>query len=87
MIVAMVLDHAQAGVMYLAGRDGIHRSGDGGKTWTVLNEGLTTTNIRSLAQSAMDPHVLFAGTNGSGLYKSVDGGAHWQAMPSVFPKD
>ena len=87
MIVAMVLDHAQAGVMYLAGRDGIHRSGDGGKTWIVLNEGLTTTNIRSLAQSAMDPHVLFAGTNGSGLYKSVDGGAHWQAMPSVFPKD
>lgn len=87
MIVAMVLDRARAGMMYLAGRDGVHRSEDGGRTWALSNEGLATTNIRSLAQSPMDPQVLFAGTNGSGLYKSVDGGAHWHVMPSVFPKE
>ena len=51
MIVAMVLDRARAGVLYVAARDGIHRSEDGGKTWVVLNDGLSTTNIRSLAQS------------------------------------
>ncbi len=87
MMVAIVLDRARAGVMYLAGRDGIHRSEDGGANWVPLNEGLTTTNIRSLAQSLTDPKVFYAGTNGSGLYKSVDGGSHWQALPSVFPKD
>jgi photosystem II stability/assembly factor-like uncharacterized protein len=87
MIVAMVLDRARAGVMYVAARDGIHRSEDGGTTWAPLNEGLATTNIRSLAQSALDPQVLYAGTNGSGLYKSVDGGAHWVAMPSAFPRE
>ncbi len=87
MIVAMVLDRARAGVMYVAARDGIHRSEDGGKTWVGLNEGLTSTNIRSLAQSALDPQLLYAGTNGSGLYRSMDGGAHWEALPSVFPKE
>lgn len=87
MIVAMVLDRARAGVMYVAARDGIHRSEDGGKTWVGLNEGLTSTNIRSLAQSALDPQLLYAGTNGSGLYRSTDGGAHWEALPSVFPKE
>ena len=87
MIVAMVLDRARAGVLYLAGRDGIHRSEDGGRSWMPLNEGLTTTNIRSLAQSAVDAQVFYAGTNGSGLYKSLDGGAHWEALPTVFPKE
>lgn len=87
MIVAMVLDRVRAGVMYVAARDGIHRSEDGGKTWAALNEGLSTTNIRSLAQSAMNPRLFYAGTNGSGLYRSMDGGAHWEALPSVFSKE
>ena len=87
MIVAMVLDRTRAGVIYLAGRDGIHRSEDGGVNWTSLNDGFTTTNIRSLAQSATDAKVFYAGTNGSGLYKSLDGGTHWEPMPSVFPKE
>lgn len=87
MIVAMVVDHARAGVIYLAGRDGIHRSEDGGKTWATLNDGLATTNVRALTQSATDPRLFYAGTNGSGLYRSVDGGAHWEALPSVFPKE
>jgi photosystem II stability/assembly factor-like uncharacterized protein len=87
MIVAMVLDRARAGVLYVAARDGIHRSEDGGQTWVGLNDGLSTTNIRSLAQSRVDPRVFYTGTNGSGLYRSGDGGAHWEALPSVFPKE
>ena len=87
MIVAMVVDRARAGVLYVAARDGIHRSEDGGKTWVALNDGLSTTNIRSLAQSPTDPNLFYAGTNGSGLYRSVDRGMHWEARPSIFPKE
>jgi len=87
MLMAMVLDRARSDVLYLAGRDGIHRSEDGGKTWATLNDGLASTNVRSLAQSATDPKLFYAGTNGSGLYRSVDGGAHWEALPSAFPKE
>ena len=87
MIMAMVLDRTRKGVLYLAGRDGVHRSEDGGATWTTLNEGLASTNVRSLAQSQIDPKVFYAGTNGSGLYRSTDAGTKWEHLPSVFPKD
>lgn len=87
MIVAMVLDRAKSGVVYVAGRDGIHRTEDGGGSWVALNEGLATTNVRSLVQSAIDPTIWYAGTNGSGLYRSTNGGMRWDPMPSVFPKE
>ncbi len=85
MIIAMVLDRARRGVIYLAGRDGIHRSEDGGSTWKALNAGLATLNVRSLAQSSIDPKLFYAGTNGSGLYRSIDGGETWVALRPVKP--
>jgi photosystem II stability/assembly factor-like uncharacterized protein len=83
MIVAMVVDRARRGTVYLAGRDGIHRSEDGGITWKTINRGLATMNVRSLVQSEADPRLFYAGTNGSGLYRSRDAGETWEAMPPV----
>jgi photosystem II stability/assembly factor-like uncharacterized protein len=83
MISAMVLDRAKAGRLYIASREGIHKSEDGGKTWAAVNQGFTSLNIRSLAQSPLDPNLFYAGTNGSGLYKSVDRGTMWMVMPPV----
>jgi photosystem II stability/assembly factor-like uncharacterized protein len=83
MISAMVLDRARAGTLYIASREGVHRSQDGGKTWKAINNGFTTLNIRSLAQSAMDSGLLYAGTNGSGLYRSENGGETWVPMPPL----
>lgn len=86
MIVAMVLDRTRRGVIYITGRDGVHRSEDAGMTWKSINNGFVTTNIRTIAQSATDPKVFYAGTNGSGLYRSKDGGESWEAMPAVVDK-
>lgn len=83
MIMGMVLDRTRRGVLYITGRDGVHRSEDGGATWKAINNGLTTTNIRALAQSEVNPRVLYAGTNGSGLYRSQDAGETWEPMPFV----
>jgi photosystem II stability/assembly factor-like uncharacterized protein len=69
--------------IYVASRAGIHRSDDGGMTWKAMNEGLATLNVRSLAQSPVDPNVFYVGTNGSGLYRSDDGGTTWRGLPSV----
>ena len=85
MVFSMVLDRARKGVIYLGGREGIHRSEDGGDTWTPLNKGLATLNVRSLAQSATDPKLFYVGTNGSGLYKSQNGGEEWESVPTVLP--
>ena len=86
MISAMVLDRAKAGTLYIASRDGVHKSEDGGTTWKAINRGFTSLNIRSLAQSAIDPRLFYTGTNGSGLYKSEDGGETWVPMPAVRGK-
>jgi len=61
----------------------VHRSEDGGGTWRAINNGLASLNIRSLVQSPLDAKSLFVGTNGSGLYRSTDGGETWVAMPPV----
>lgn len=81
MISAMVLDRAESGVVYVAGREGVHRSKDASTTWMAINRGLATLNIRSLVQSPIDPKMLYAGTNGSGLYRSTDGGETWERVP------
>lgn len=83
MIIAMILNRSKKGVIYITGRDGVHRSVDGGMTWNTLNKGLASTNVRSIAQSASDPDVFYAGTNGSGLYRSRDAGETWEPMPSL----
>jgi len=85
MIIAMILDRTRKGVIYLAGRDGVHRSEDGGATWKAINSGFATTNVRSIVQSATDPNLFYAGTNGSGLYRSKDSGESWEVMPTVAP--
>jgi hypothetical protein len=83
MIVGMILDRTRKGVIYITGRDGVHRSEDGGMTWKTINSGLLSTNIRMIAQSMTDPKLFYAATNGSGLYRSKDAGESWEPMPVV----
>lgn len=83
MIISMILDRTRKGVIYIAGRDGVHRSEDGGVTWKAINTGFSATNVRTIAQSTTDPKIFYAGTNGSGLYRSQDAGDMWTPMPPL----
>jgi photosystem II stability/assembly factor-like uncharacterized protein len=83
MIIGMVLDRTKKSVIYITGRDGVHRSDDGGVKWKAINAGLSTTNVRSIAQSPTKPTLFYAGTNGSGLYRSRDAGESWEPMPAL----
>lgn len=65
----------------IGGPGGVWKSRDGGRTFHTINNGLTTLNIRTLAMSPHNPEELFAGTNGSGLYHSTNGGSSWTPMP------
>jgi len=81
MINVMALDLSSPGTLYVAGRRGLSKSADGGATWQEKNAGLGSLNIRSLAVSPGDPQTLYLGTNGSGLYRSRDGGTRWESLP------
>jgi hypothetical protein len=50
-----------------------------------MNQGLATLNMRSLVMAPKNSQMLYAGTNGSGLYRSTDAGTTWTSMPLNAP--
>jgi photosystem II stability/assembly factor-like uncharacterized protein len=81
MVIAIAVD--SAGALYAASRKGVYKSGDNGISWKPSNNGLHSLNIRSLAISPSDPTVMYVGTNGTGLYRSRDGGERWEPVMLV----
>lgn len=93
------------GAQYAPSDDrGVYRSIDGGKTWENILSVNSTTGPSSLSIDMNNPRILYAamwqhqrypwtmesGGEGSGLYKSSDGGDTWEKMkkglPEVFGK-
>lgn len=58
---------------YRAGRDGVHRTTDAGKTWQQVNTGLVNTSIVNLVVA----HGVLYANIGRGLLSSADGGVSW----------
>ena len=62
---------------------GIHKSTDGGETWTKLTQGIPTSNLGKigLALSPFDPSTVYAAIEldrlKGGVFMSVDGGQSW----------
>lgn len=73
---------------YMGGgpESGLHRSDDGGETWTKLKDGLPAGNMGKigLAISPQQPDVLYAAIEldqrKGGLYRSADRGGSWTKM-------
>lgn len=63
---------------------GIHRSEDGGMTWTKLKSGLPSSNMgkMGIALSPQNPDVIYAAIEldrrGGGVYRSTDRGNSWE---------
>lgn len=83
-VYAIAVDPTNTDIMYTGSAAlGVYKSTDAGATWNTANSGLLNIAVLSLAISASDPQVLYAGTNfGSddGVYKSTDGGGSWTRM-------
>ena len=68
---------------------GLHRSTDGGETWTKLSQGLPTSNMGKigLAISPQQPDVLYAAIEldrkSGAVYRSADRGASWTKMSNT----
>ena len=80
---------------------GVFRTTDGGRTWEKVLYVDENTGAIDLAMDPRDPQTLFAamyqrqrrvwgfsgGGPGSGLYRSVDGGATWRELTDGLPQD
>ncbi len=76
---------------------GIWKSENGGQSWVNTSGNLPNLSTTSIAYATSNPSVIYAGTgetfaasnlggngiNGSGLYKSLDGGNSWASIPST----
>ncbi|WP_344788722.1 T9SS type A sorting domain-containing protein [Postechiella marina] len=65
---------------------GVHKSSNGGVTWSEINTGLP--NSLDVARIAFDPNdtnILYAAVidNNGGLYKSINGGSSWSEVTST----
>ncbi len=80
---------------------GIYKSNDGGHTWKNVLFVNDRTGCTDLSMDMNNPSILYAsmwehgrkpwqvisGGPGSGLYKSTDGGEHWNKMEDGLPKE
>ena len=57
---------------------GIYKSTDRGATWSKLpTNGLMNTNVVDVLINQKNPDILYALTNGNGVFKTIDGGNNW----------
>ena len=74
---SMAIAGGQAPI-FASGDDGISVSHDEGKTFTHVNNGLYT----GLSSSPTNAQVLY-GKTGTAIYRSLDGGHRWKALPPI----
>ncbi len=93
---------AAQGALYGPNKErGIYKSTDGGKTWnnvlyvnelTGCSELSMDANVPETLYATMwhhqrKPHKVISGGEGSGVYKSVDGGATWNKIEKGLPEE
>jgi photosystem II stability/assembly factor-like uncharacterized protein len=63
----------------------IFRTGDYGKTWNLVSNGIAHTSyVHAVREDPKRKGLLYAGTE-TGIYFSVDSGAHWQSLQLNLP--
>lgn len=63
---------------------GVLKSTDGGRHWSLVNNGIKSYSLYHFALHPKDLNTLYLGAGGGGLYKSVDGGGHWVERNNGF---
>ena len=98
-ILTLAMDPSDPAVLYAGTGNGVFKTRDRGQSWTAANSGLTTIPqledlvgfstapiVLSLTISRSNPAILYAGTLGNGIFKSIDGGLSWTNLSSSLPK-
>ncbi|MCB0699163.1 MAG: T9SS type A sorting domain-containing protein [Chitinophagaceae bacterium] len=74
----LVINPADTNSLTLAASDGIHKSYDGGQTWTMMQGG----HFKQVLYHPTDTNILYAPryNNNRQIYRSTDGGKNWSVV-------
>jgi photosystem II stability/assembly factor-like uncharacterized protein len=83
--ISAMITEPESGLIFAGAFHGsVQMSADGGKSWQPRGNGMTQTNVYSLAARRIDGRShLFAGTEPAHLFVSDDLGVNWSEMPSL----
>ena len=70
------VDPADPKTMYVAVRDGLFKSSDGGQTWMAAGKGWR--NLAAVAVNPKDPNVVLVATADGAIFRSPDAGKTWE---------
>jgi photosystem II stability/assembly factor-like uncharacterized protein len=74
---ALAFAPGNSNLVYAGSTGGLYRSMNGGDTWEKIK---SNVDVLALAIDTHDSKVIYAGTNGSGLIRTLDGGVNWQSL-------
>jgi photosystem II stability/assembly factor-like uncharacterized protein len=74
-------------LVYAGTDDGIYRSQDRGVSFERIDSPMNDTPVWKVAFDPVDPNILFAGTRPATLFRSRDGGQHWQQLRADLAKE
>lgn len=80
MITAIAINPHHPNILFIATNDSVYKSRDDGATWITVTEGLGHARILSLAVDPTNASIIYAGTLGDAVYRSVDGGNRWSII-------
>ena len=72
----LVVDPANADIVYAATTNGVYKSSNGAASWTRIGS-LGGNNIEALAIDPLQPGYIIAGEIFGGIWMSTNGGANW----------
>jgi photosystem II stability/assembly factor-like uncharacterized protein len=83
--ISAIIKEPESGLTFAGAFHGsVHASADNGKSWEPRDNGLTQTDVYSLAAQRINGRArLFAGTEPAHLFISDNLGSNWKEMPSL----
>jgi len=74
-------------VIYAGADDGLYRSEDRGANFEHIESALDAYKVWRIAIDPIDPNTMFAGTAVPALFRSRDGGLHWERLSAEFAEE